>query len=119
MGESSVSVPVEDGAGGVAKPNFVWGAKVGSNFKSVTIDGEVFSLGDCVRCVLEAKGGHIGKIVKLFEKQGKEMCRIRSFCSPSEFSPAVKGLDYNPEAKELFLASGDGPGVEMDMSLVS
>jgi len=115
MVESSMAVPEEEG---FVKTDYVWGAKVGSNYKSVTIGGEVFSLGDCVRCLLKSKPDHIGKIVRLFAKDGKRMCRIRSFYSPSEFSPPVKGLDYIPEPKELFLAAGEGPGVEKDMLLV-
>jgi len=116
MAESSMAIPEKDG---VLKSNYAWGAKVGSNYKSVTVDGEVFWLGDCVRCLSTTKPGHIGKIVKLFEKDGKQMCRIRSFYSPSEFTLALKGLDYTPEPKELFLATGDGLDVEKDILLVS
>lgn len=116
MAGISMAVPEKEDS---AKTDFVWGAKVGSNYKSVTAYGEVYSLGDCVRCLLKSKLSHIGKIVKLFEKEGKQICRIRSFYSPSEFSPSVKGLDYTPEPKELFLASGDGSEVEEDMLLVS
>lgn len=100
--------------------NFVWGAKLtGSNYKSVTLRGELFALGDCVRCPLKSREGHVGKIVKLSQQEGRKMCRIRSFYSTSEFPPSVKGLDCTPEPKELFLASGEGPGVEKDVLLVS
>lgn len=53
------------------KMDFVWGVKVGSNYKFVIVYGEVYLFGDCVWCLLKFKLSYIGKIVKLFEKEGK------------------------------------------------
>jgi len=103
----------------IDETKFVWGAKLMSNnYKSVTIHGELFALGDCVRCPLNLRDGHVGKIIKLSQKEDKKMCKIRSFFSSSKFPPHVKGLNCTPDPKELFLASGEGLGVENDILLV-
>lgn len=105
----------------VTGENYVWGAKLaGSNYKSVNIRGQVFALGDCVLCSLDSKRGHyFGKIMRLSQVEDRKMCKIRRFVSASEFSPTVKGLDYIPNPKELFLASGEGPIAEEETVLVS
>lgn len=120
MGENETSISKKDGVYNINETNFVWGPKLtGNNYKFVTIHGELFALGDCVRCLLECGDDYVGKIIKLSQKEDRKMCRIRSFFSASKFPPSIKGLNFTPGPKELFLASGEGPGVEEDILLVS
>lgn len=104
---------------GIKEESYVWGPKLGSTtYKSVTIRGETLVVGDCVRCSFESKPGHIGKIMKLSQLKDRKVCKVRRFYSLFELSPsAVQALGYTPQSKERFLASGEGPGVEDDMSL--
>lgn len=120
MEEKKTGVPKKEGVDGTGK-SYVWGAKLaGCNYKSVRIRGEIFALGDCVLCSLDSKQGHyFGKIMRLSQVDDRKVCRVRKFFSTSEFSPTAKGLNYTPNPKELFLASGEGPTVEEETILVS
>lgn len=121
MGEEETGVgPKKEGVD-VSGEDYVWGAKLaGSNYKSVNIRGQAFALGDCVLCSFNSKQRHtFGKIMRLSQVDDKKMCKIRRFVSASEFSPTVKGLDYIPNPKELFLASGESPIAEEETILVS
>ncbi|XP_073395297.1 uncharacterized protein [Physcomitrium patens] len=119
MEENEVGALRKESVDGIKEESYVWGPKLGSTtYKSVTIRGETLVVGDCVRCSFESKPGHIGKIMKLSQLKDRKVCKVRRFYSLFELSPsAVQALGYTPQSKERFLASGEGPGVEDDMSL--
>ena len=100
--------------------DFVWGIKQNANtYKSVVINNEVYTLNDCVRCRSGFEVDYIGKIMKLSEENGHKFCTLRWFFRPSELPAAIKGMECTPDAKELFLAFGEGTGVENKNLLVS
>lgn len=103
----------------VDKDDIRWGTKLSAkNYKSFFMKDEEYFLYDCVRCRSPLRVDPIGKIMKLREDQDKKLCTIRWFFYVSELPEGVIGLDYKPDARELFLASGEGKGVENENLLV-
>jgi hypothetical protein len=99
---------------------FVWGIKQNAkNYKTVMINNEVYALNDCVRCRSGLELDYIGKIMRLSEENDQKICTLRWFFRSSELPTVIKGMDYSPDARELFLAYGEGIGVENKNLLVS
>lgn len=120
-GQDMLPVKAEDGAKDeVQEDKIVWGQKMaGGNFRTVKISGEEYSLYDCIRCHSGSDLDHVGKIMRMWQTEDGKLCNIRWFFRPSELPPSIKGLDYLPDRKELFFASGKVKGVEDENFLVS
>jgi hypothetical protein len=103
--------------GGNENIQFSWGkcrsaggAKMDTKFyRSFTIDNVKYSLFDCVYLFKTGEPEpYIGKIVKIWEQNEAKKVKILWFFFPDEIQ---EYLDGPVTEKELFLASGDGPGL--------
>ncbi|KAJ6793085.1 protein ANTI-SILENCING 1-like isoform X1 [Iris pallida] len=93
------------------KKRGIGGAKRDSQFyESFTFDGDEYSLYDCAYlCKKDEEEPYIGKIIKIWEQDGKKKVKILWFFRPSDV-PDYLG-DHAPTEKEIFLASGEGVGL--------
>lgn len=127
---------MEESAGAEGALEFKWGKKRGVGgkkkdvqfYESFTFDGDEYRLFDCV---LVADPGEpdsdelfVAKIIKIWENSNKRakaprQVKLLWFFKPSEIPPDV--LEGVPDvlANELFLASGEGPGVANISPLVT
>ncbi|CAN7035759.1 unnamed protein product [Brassica oleracea var. botrytis] len=119
---------MEEAAGGDEGLEFKWGKQKGIGgkkkdvrfYESFTFDGDEYRLYDCVLVPdpnePDSDELFVGKIIKIWEHTNKRAKHPRQvkllwFFKPSEMPPGVvEGL---PDllANELFLASGEGPGL--------
>ncbi|KAF3564132.1 hypothetical protein DY000_02019244 [Brassica cretica] len=119
---------MEEAAGGDEGLEFKWGKQKGIGgkkkdvrfYESFTFDGDEYRLYDCVLVPdpnePDSDELFVGKIIKIWEHTNKRAKHPRQvkllwFFKPSELPPGVvEGL---PDllANELFLASGEGPGL--------
>lgn len=97
-----------------------WGIEQsGNKYKTVTIKNELYSVNDCVRCRSGLKLDYIGKIMKLFQENDQKVCTLRWFFRPFELPTSLKEIYTTTNTRELFLAFGEGIGVENKNLLVS
>ena len=127
---------MEEAAGGDEGLEFKWGKQKGIGgkkkdvrfYESFTFDGDEYRLYDCVLVPdpnePDSDELFVGKIIKIWEHTNKRAKHPRQvkllwFFKPSEMPPGVvEGL---PDllANELFLASGEGPGLASVNPLVN
>lgn len=88
-------------------------------YNSFTYKGESYSLYDCVYIHRDgAVETSIGKLVKIYETPNRErMVKILWFLRPVEMRPHLGDIEVM--WNELFLASGNGPGLVNDNDVVS
>ncbi|XP_010542269.1 PREDICTED: protein ANTI-SILENCING 1 isoform X2 [Tarenaya hassleriana] len=99
--------------------DFKWGSKTGVGrinkeikfYESFTSGGVEYRLFDCAYFYQTGDcETSIGKLIKMFETpEGEKKVRIVWFFRPHEIRDFLGG--YDPRCNELFLASGDGPGL--------
>lgn len=115
---------------------FKWGKQKGVGgkkkdvrfYESFTFDGDEYCLHDCVLVTdpnePDSDELFVGKIIKIWEHTNKRAKHPRQvkllwFFKPSEMPPGVVEAVPDVLANELFLASGEGPGLASVNPLVS
>ncbi|KAI3875215.1 hypothetical protein MKX03_008913 [Papaver bracteatum] len=85
-------------------------------YESFTLDGVEYCLYDCVYLQHEDESSvenHIGKIVKIMDHpEDQRKVKIVWFFRPSQVQNWLREREVSCLVHELFLASGEGPGVE-------
>ncbi|KAI3850758.1 hypothetical protein MKW98_030818 [Papaver atlanticum] len=85
-------------------------------YESFTLDGVEYCLYDCVYLQHEEESSvenHIGKIVKIMDHpDNQRKVKIVWFFRPSQVQNWLRQREVSCLVHELFLASGEGPGVE-------
>uniref|UniRef100_A0A1J3GBR0 BAH domain-containing protein n=1 Tax=Noccaea caerulescens TaxID=107243 RepID=A0A1J3GBR0_NOCCA len=119
---------MEESAGAESALEFKWGKKRGVGgkkkdvrfYESFTFDGDEYRLFDCVLVAdpIEPDSDElfVAKIIKIWENSNKRakaprQVKLLWFFKPCEIPPDVLQGVPDVLANELFLASGEGPGV--------
>lgn len=99
---------------------FEWGERVKasvSSYEWMRYRGVRYSLYDCVHVRSDRVHPHVGKIMRLWEEDGKRKLRVRWFLREYELPlPVRAGLSSDSkDPKELFIAVGSVKGVENEI----
>jgi hypothetical protein len=87
---------------------FEWG----ESYELMCFRGVWYGLYDCVHVRSLAEEPHVGKIMRLYEEDGKRKMRVRWFLRSGEL-PLSESKELSArDKKELFIAQGSVKGVE-------
>lgn len=90
------------------------GRRAGDDTQSFVLDGVKYCLYDCVYLKHgdESEENHIGKIISIIDQPNSERkVKIRWFFRPTQVQKWLSEREVTFVEQEIFLASGDGPGV--------
>lgn len=94
---------------------FEWGERVAgleNSYERMCFRGVWYGLYDCVHVRSLAEEPHVGKIMRLYEEDGKREMRVRWFLRSGELPLSVSKELSARDKKELFIAQGSVKGVE-------